>query len=52
MTAAKDAAQAAGAAAKNLLGGFGSALGKAVTKVQPPSAAKVKEIVFNFSQQT
>ena len=40
--AAKDAAQAAGAAAKNLFGGLGSALGQAVNKAQPPSAAKVE----------
>ena len=33
--AAKDAAQAAGAAAKNLFGGIGSALGQAVNKAQP-----------------
>merc|ERR1711997_807114 len=35
LKAAKDAAQAAGAAAKNLFGGIGSALGQAVNKAQP-----------------
>ena len=38
--AAKDAAQAAGAAAKNLFGGAMGALGQAVNKAQPPSAVK------------
>ena len=42
MKAAQDAAKAAGEAAKNLLGGFGSLLGKAAPKILPPTATVTK----------